>query len=243
MALFRRAAASLLPRLQRFQSTAAAPLATFQPVDAALTEPYKRTGGSMYELSMGKAPVNSLSLEMLESMVAGLDEAENTKGCRGLLITSSRPGIFSAGLDIEEMYKPDPERLHKFWFTLQELFLRLSQTRLATVAAIEGHSPAGGCLLGIASDYRVMSQGTAGKEFTIGLNETKLGIVAPFWFCDTFKLILGDRQADFMLQTGALVTADEAISVGLVDQAVPHDEVKPQAVKMLHTFLSVPDMA
>ena len=54
MALFRRAAASLLPRLQRFQSTAAAPLATFQPVDAALTEPYKRTGGSMYELSMGK---------------------------------------------------------------------------------------------------------------------------------------------------------------------------------------------
>lgn len=62
-------------------------------------------------------------------------------------------------------------------------------------------------------------------------------------FCDTFKLILGDRQADFMLQTGALVTADEAISVGLVDQAVPHDEVKPQAVKMLHTFLSVPDMA
>ena len=37
-------------------------------------------------------------------------------------------------------------------------------------------------MLGIASDYRVMTQGTAGKEFTIGLNETKLGIVAPFWY-------------------------------------------------------------
>lgn len=197
----------------------------------------------MYELSMQKAPVNSLSLEMLESVVAGIDEAENTKGCRGLLLTSSRPGIFSAGLDITEMYQPDPERLHKFWHTLQEVWLRLSQTPLATVATIEGHSPAGGCLLAISSDYRVMSQGAAGKVFSIGLNETKLGIVAPFWFCDTYKQILGDRQADFMLQTGALVTADEALAVGLVDEAVAHEDVKPQAVKMLNTLLSVPDAA
>ena len=46
-----------------------------------------------------------------------------------------------------------------------------------------------------------------------------------------------------LLKTGALVTADEALAVGLVDEAVAHEDVKPQAVKMLNTLLSVPDAA
>ena len=87
-------------------------------------------------------------------------------------------------------------------------------------------------MLAMTCDWRVMATGdaTSQKPFTIGLNETKLGIAAPFWFADTFISVVGQRQADIMLQTGALISAQEAHRVGLVDEAVAQDAVMGQAV-------------
>ena len=75
-------------------------------------------------------------------------------------------------------------------------------------------SPAGGCLLSLCCDYRVMQ----GPKFTIGLNETLLGIVAPFWFKDTMLNTVGQRHTELALQLGTLFTADQALSIGLVDK-------------------------
>lgn len=59
----------------------------------------------------------------------------------------------------------------------QEMWLTLYMTPLATVASISGHCPAGGCLLALSCDARVMAEG----KYTIGLNEAKLGLVPPAW--------------------------------------------------------------
>lgn len=75
-----------------------------------------------------------------------------------------------------EMYKPDVARAKQFWSTLQDVWLKLYGSSFPTAVAINGHSPAGGCLLSLCTEYRVMC-----KNFTIGLNETRLGIVAPTW--------------------------------------------------------------
>lgn len=76
-----------------------------------------------------------------------------------------------------EMYKPDPEKVKLFWSTLQEVWLQLYGSAYPTAAAIHGHSPAGGCLMALSCEYRVMC-----PKLTIGLNETRLGIMAPEWF-------------------------------------------------------------
>ena len=57
-----------------------------------------------------------------------------------------------------------------------------------------------------------------GPKFTIGLNETLLGIVAPFWFKDTMLNTVGQRQTELALQLGTLFTAEQALSIGLVDK-------------------------
>ena len=57
-----------------------------------------------------------------------------------------------------------------------------------------------------------------GPKFTIGLNETLLGIVAPFWFKDTMLNTVGQRQTELALQLGTLFTADQALGIGLVDK-------------------------
>ena len=68
--------------------------------------------------------------------------------------------------------------------------------------------------MSLCCDYRVMQ----GPKFTIGLNETLLGIVAPFWFKDTMLNTVGQRQTELALQLGTLFTADQALSIGLVDK-------------------------
>ncbi|CAG2063789.1 unnamed protein product, partial [Timema podura] len=125
-------------------------------------------------VTLQRPPVNSLNLELLQEFTATLDDLGKSKS-RGMILTSASPTVFSAGLDILEMYRPKSDRIRLFWSKLQEMWLKLYGSAYPTVAAINGHSPAGGCLLALSCDYRVM----VGPKYTIGLNETQLGIIAP----------------------------------------------------------------
>lgn len=95
---------------------------------------------------------------------------------------------------------------------------------------IQGHSPAGGCLMAASCEYRVMVE-----NYTIGLNETLLGIVAPFWFISTLRNTIGKRQAELALTTGRLFKTDEALNVGLVDEIATD---KADAVAKCEKFLA-----
>lgn len=171
-------------------------------------------------ISMGRKPVNSLNTELLNELKTSLLEAQNNKA-KGIILTSSLPTVFSAGLDIMEMYTTDTKKLAAFWTTLQDTWLTLYSLTVpiatainvqnfskcyyynilhiiiftGTFLSIQGSSPAGGCMLAISTEYRVMVEG----KHTIGLNETQLGIVAPKWFRDMFISVVGYRQAELAL--------------------------------------------
>uniref|UniRef100_A0A672G7P1 Enoyl-CoA delta isomerase 1, mitochondrial n=2 Tax=Salarias fasciatus TaxID=181472 RepID=A0A672G7P1_SALFA len=123
-------------------------------------------------------PVNALSLEFLTEICITVEKLEMDKSCRGLIITSSQPKVFSAGLDLLEMYETSTEHRGEFWRAVQEMWLKLYSSKLVTIAAINGSSPAGGCLMAMTCDYRIMADN---PRYGIGLNETQLGMVAPFW--------------------------------------------------------------
>ena len=127
---------------------------------------------------------------------------ESNPKIQSVILSSSNPKIFSAGLDVSELVSPNPDRLPKFWNSLQQLYLDLYGSRLAVVAAIQGHAPAAGCFLAMACDYRIMSSGDIGgegggdmkKRFvpTIGLNETQLGIAGELpWVHGVLACIVG----------------------------------------------------
>lgn len=215
--------------------SACRPLSTQAPLVVV-----EREEGQKYALvRLNRPPVNSLNTALIQELDHTIQQLENDKTCRGMILASSNPKIFSAGLDIMEMYQPQPQKLRKFWSSLQDLYLRFYTSRLAAVAAIEGHSPAGGCMLAMCCDYRIM---TAGKP-VIGLNETQLGIVAPTWFKDTFVNTIGHREAEKMLGLGLQVDATKAKSIGLVDEAVPIEEVLPRAKASMERWLTIPDVA
>jgi 3,2-trans-enoyl-CoA isomerase len=189
-------------------------------------------------VTLNRPPVNSLNLELLTELSNTLTELEKNK-CRGLMLTSSSNSVFSAGLDLLELYKPNLDRFKQWWSTLQQTWMKLYGTPYPTVAVINGHAPAGGCLLATSCEYRVML-----NNFTIGLNETKIGMVAPDWFIASMKNTVGPRQAELALTTGNLFTTDEALKIGLIDEvAANKEEAISKAEKFLHRYDNVSPLA
>lgn len=180
-------------------------------------------------LTLQRPPVNSLNLDLLREVSSSLTEVEKAR-CRGLILTSNADTVFSAGLDILEVYKPKEDRLKNFWKTLQDTWIKLYGFPYPTVAVINGHAPAGGCLLAISCEYRVMS-----KNYTIGLNETQLGLIAPKWFIASLRNVVGQRQSEMALTMGRLFKTDEALSIGLIDEVV---ENKEEGIAKAEKFLS-----
>ncbi|XP_063082393.1 enoyl-CoA delta isomerase 1, mitochondrial isoform X2 [Cavia porcellus] len=182
-------------------------------------------------------PVNSLSLEFLTEFIICLEKLENDKTYRGLILTSDCPGIFSAGLDLREMCGKNLAHYAEYWRAIQETWLKLYLSNMVLVAAINGASPAGGCLMALSSDYRVLADN---PRYRIGLNETLLGIVAPFWFKDVLVNTIGHRAAEHALQLGLLFQPTEALQVGMVDQVVPEDQVQSTALSVMTEWLAIP---
>ncbi|KAG9476848.1 hypothetical protein GDO78_002308 [Eleutherodactylus coqui] len=191
-------------------------------------------------MKMKNPPVNRLSLDFLTEFSIGLEKLEIDRVCRGIILTSASPGIFSAGLDITEMVGKSAEHYTAFWRAVQEMWLKLYGSNMVTIAAINGSSPAGGCLLALCSDYRIMADNPA---YAIGLNETQLGIVAPFWFKDTMINTVGNRVTEQSLQLGQMYPSPDALKIGLVDQLVPEDKIQSTAAAIMTKWLTVPDHA
>ncbi|KAF5280565.1 hypothetical protein FQR65_LT00316 [Abscondita terminalis] len=189
-------------------------------------------------VTMKRPPVNSLNLELLTEFSNVLTDLKKNKS-QGMILTSFSNKVFTAGLDIMEMYKPDQERFKQFWSTLQEVWMQLYGSPFPTVAAINGHAPAGGCLLSVSCEYRVMV-----KNFTIGLNETQLGIAAPPWFIQAMLNTISKRNTEISLTSGKLYKTDEALSIGLIDEiANDKEEALKKSEAFFNRFEMIPPMA
>ena len=182
-------------------------------------------------LLLNRPPVNALDTALLRDIANSIKKVESERGASaklgwGLVIAaenSANTSTFSAGLDLSEMYDKSETQLAEFWSAVQELWLTLYGSKLATVAAVNGHSPAGGCLIAMSCDYRVAASDQ--PKAKIGLNEAKFGLVAPPWFGTTLQAAVGMRQADRMLQLGELISFEDAKRFGLLDELVPRADV------------------
>ena len=171
--------------------------------------------------------------------MAALRSLEAEPSVRGVLLGSALPSVFSAGLDHTSLHGSTEAEHARYWTAVQEMWLTLYMTPLATVASVGGHSPAGGCMLALSCDERVMVEGKP----RIGLNETQLGIVAPPWFGTLLRDTVGARPAERMLQLGSLLSPEEALAAGMVDEVVPLHQLHGAASARLERLLAVPDAA
>lgn len=188
----------------------------------------------IHELRLARPPANALSPELLVRLRAHLDEAQE-QGARAVVV-SGQPGMFSAGLDVPYLLTLDRAGIEDAWGEFLRTVEALARSPVPIVAAITGHSPAGGAVLALACDHRIMAAG----DFTIGLNEVRVGIPMPRFIFEMARLAMGQRAAEMACTTGRLYPPVEARSFGFVDAVVEPGEVVSTAVDYCRELLELP---
>jgi 3,2-trans-enoyl-CoA isomerase len=208
--------------------------------------------GAVRELRLARPPANALSPELMEALaqavVAAGEEAEPAPHPRAwprraerlsALVLSGAPGIFSAGLDVPYLLTLDRSGIRDMWRSLYSLMRVLAGSPLPLVAAITGHSPAGGAVLALYCDLRVM----AGGDYRIGLNEVRVGLPMPPVILAAMRRLVGPRLAERLCVSGALLSPAEAERIGLVDEVAPPGEVVERAVTLARELAALPRAA
>ena len=193
--------------------------------------------GPICELRLARPPANALNPELLQRLVAEFDAAV-ASDARAIVI-SGRPGMFTGGLDVPELLQLDRPQMLEAWKVFFDVQARLAASPLPVVAAITGHSPAGGAVLALYCDYRVMADG----PFRIGLNEVQVGLCPGPVIYAVLRRLVGARRADQLVSAGALLSPAEALAVGLVDRVVPEDQVVTAAVTWAQSLVALPPKA
>ncbi len=200
-----------------------------------------RDFGAIRCLQLARPPVNALNPALCRALIAAL-EAANSDGVQGVVLAGS-PKIFSAGLDVPYLLSISDDRraVLECWQAFFGVARLLAASRVPVVAALTGHSPAGGCVLALCCDYRVMARSIdPARPFAIGLNETQVGLVVPEGIQRLMRRVVGEYRAERLLIAGEMLTAERALEIGLVDELVEVDRVVPRAVAWLQALLTLP---
>jgi len=189
------------------------------------------------ELRLARPPVNALNHPLMAALRAALADA--VAAGRGAVVLSGAPGRFSGGLDLPDLLQLAPGPLREMWRDFFGLMRDIAASPIPTVAAMTGHSPAGGTVLALFADYRIMAEGA----YKLGLNEVQVGLPVPEVLVRALAYVVGPRQAALLAAGGLLLDPGEALKVGLVDETAPADEVVPRAIAWAADLLTRPPQA
>ncbi len=187
------------------------------------------------ELRLNRPPVNALDLAMLRAVAAAVEAA--AAGSDAIVITG-QPGLFSAGLDVPALLGLDESGIDAVFVALWRAQRALAFCPVPVVFGLTGHSPAGGTVLAIHGDYRVMAEG----EFRLGLNEVQVGLYPGPPIHGAFARLVGGHAAQ-LLTRGALIDPATALRVGLVDELCESTKVAERALAMARELTALPRAA
>lgn len=185
-------------------------------------------------LRMEHGKANAVDVDLFRDLGQALDAVEDSSA-RALVLTGTG-GMFSAGVNLFAVLEGKAAYLESFLPMLSSVVRRLFTHWLPIVAAVNGHAIAGGAILAAACDRRVMSR-DGGK---IGVTELMVGVPFPVDALETLRFLVPDRVVQSLVYSGRTVGAEEALAVGLVDEAVAGDEVLDRACDVARRMAAIP---
>jgi len=187
--------------------------------------------GRIRELRLARPPVNALNLDLLRALTAAVTAAQHDAA----LILSGQPGLFTAGLDVRAMLELDRDAVSQVFVELWRVQRAIACSPVPVIFALTGHSPAGGTVLAIHGDYRIMALG----EFRLGLNEVQVGLLPGGPIHGAFRRLVGGHATQ-LLSRGALVDPANALRVGLVDELCDAAQVAARALEVAREYCALP---
>jgi 3-hydroxypropionyl-coenzyme A dehydratase len=159
--------------------------------------------------------LNAMNLDVIYELSRAIDLVSVDQGIKVVIITGSGERSFCAGADISYMVNIDAVAAEKYASSAQSVLNKIEKMEKPVIAAINGFALGGGCELALVCDLRLASENAK-----IGQPEVTIGIPPGWGGSQRLSRIIGPSKAKEMIFTGKMISADEAASIGLVNQIV-----------------------
>ena len=182
-------------------------------------------------LTLTRGKVNALDESFVERLSKSVGHLASDRDIRAVILTGQGK-FFSFGFDIPEFLSYSKESFIRYLTKFCNLYTSMFLFPKPLIAALNGHTIAGGSMLAIACDYRLM---TSGKT-KIALNEITFGSTLPAGSVEMLKYCVGHGNAQKIVYSGAMYSAEEARQLGLVDQVCPPEALLDTAKQVAKDF-------
>jgi enoyl-CoA hydratase len=183
----------------------------------------KRDGIGYLTLNRPKV-LNALNRKTVEELQQALTDARGDDSVRVVILTGAGEKSFVAGADIGELSQQTPVSGREFSLFGQSVFHMLETMRKPSICAINGFALGGGCELALACTIRIAS-----KTAKLGQPEVKLGIIPGYGGSQRLARLCGKGVAHELCLTGEMISAEEALRIGLVNHVYEPAELMPAA--------------
>ena len=182
-------------------------------------------------IAMNRPPVNAIDHPMIDAIHARLREADADENVRAIIITSALPGMFCGGMDLRMVAAGDAMDLRrfvdKFYIDTMNIQYALSKP---TIVAVNGPARGAGMTLSITSDVIL-----AADDIDLGYPEINIGVIPAIHYVHLPQQI-GRNRAFELLFGGQPIPAAEAAALGIINHAVPRDQLIERAREMGELF-------
>jgi enoyl-CoA hydratase len=174
-------------------------------------------------IRLDRPPMNALNIATQDRLRDLAQEAACRDDVRAVVVWGGEK-VFAAGADIKEMQAMSYQDMVGRSRGLQDSFTALARIPKPVIAAVNGYALGGGCELALCADVRI-----AGESAKLGQPEILLGLIPGAGGTQRLSRLVGPAKAKDLIFTGRQISAEEALSIGLVDRVVPDTEVYEQA--------------
>jgi len=182
--------------------------------------------------------LNALSRQVLEDLGAVAEELKQSSSVKVVIISGAGDRAFAAGANIKEMSTISPQQAQSLSLLGNKVFEAIANLPQPVIGAVNGYALGGGCELSLACDIRLASD-----KAVFGQPEVHLGILPGFGGSQRLPRLVGPARAKEIIYTGRNVKADEALTIGLVNQVVPADLLMAEADKLAKMILNQGQLA
>lgn len=170
--------------------------------------------------------LNALSGALLAELALALDQIAADENIRVLILTGAGEKSFVAGADISELAAFDSLKAKAFAATGHAIIGKLQSLPIAIIAAVNGFALGGGTEIAIACDFIYASENAK-----FGQPEINLGVIPGFGGTQRLPRLIGANVAKELIYTGKMISAEEALRLGLVNKVVPQDSLMAEVSK------------
>jgi enoyl-CoA hydratase len=181
--------------------------------------------------------LNALNSRFFQEMDAMVAEVSNMKNIRVMVITGEGKA-FVAGADIAEMVDMEPAQGIAFSKTGQNTFRGLEKMDIPVIAAINGFALGGGLELAMGCDFRIAS-----SKAKFGQPEVNLGMIPGYAGTQRLPRLVGMADALFILLSGEMITAEDALRIGLVQKVTEPEQLMEETLRIAKIIASKGPMA